>query len=203
HNLGETEGTTITPAEVEALRRQDPAPLLLDVRSALEFESERIEGARHIPLDALEARLEEIPGQAEVVVVCRTGVRATIAADLLARAGRRPRVMEGGMLGWRHARLPVREGRKRLAVDRPVQPTAGSVVLVGPGGGALVSPWFLVVPAFMGGGLTFAGATGTCGMALVLLKMPWNRPAAAPAEGPAAVCAAGGGAAAPPTCAAP
>ena len=71
----------------------------------------------------------------------------------------------------------------------------------------LVSPWFLAVPAFVGGGLTFAGATGTCGMALVLLKMPWNRPAAAPAtapaEGPAAVCAVGGGATPPPTCAAP
>src|SRR5262249_26483861 len=114
-----------------------------------------------------------------------------------------PQVMEGGMLAWRRARLPVREGRKRLPVDRQVQLIAGSLVLVGTALAAFVSPWLLVGPAFMGGGLSFAGATGTCGMALVLLKMPWNRRAAAPAEGPAAVCAAGGGATSPPACAAP
>jgi rhodanese-related sulfurtransferase len=201
HNLGESEAVTITPAEVRSVRQQNLAPLLLDVRSALEFGSERIEGARLIPLDELEARLDEIPGQAEVIVVCRTGVRATIAADVLARAGRRPQVLEGGMIAWRRARLPVREGRKRLAVDRQVQLIAGSLVLAGVALGTLVSPSFLIVPAFVGAGLTFAGATGTCALALVLLKMPWNRPETVSAEGPAAVCAAGGGA--PATCAAP
>jgi sulfur dioxygenase len=201
HNLGERDAPTITPAEVQSLRQRDPAPFLLDVRSALEFGSERIERARLIPLDELEARVDEVPGQAEVVVVCRTGVRATIAADVLARAGRRPRVLEGGMIAWRRARLPVREGRKRLAVDRQVQLIAGGMVLTGVALGTLVSPWFLTIAALFGAGLTFAGATGTCGLALVLLKMPWNRPVAVPTEGPASVCAAGGGA--PATCAAP
>ena len=105
------------------------------------------------------------------------------------------------MVAWRRARLPVREGRKRLPVDRQVQLIAGTMVLTGVALGALVHPWFLVIAAFFGAGLTFAGATGTCGLALLLLKMPWNRlPAGLPA-GPAAVCAAGGGTAS--TCAAP
>jgi hypothetical protein len=56
-----------------------------------------------------------------------------------------------------------------------------------------VSPWFLAAAAFFGGGLTFVGATGTCGLALLLMKMPWNRPLASPSEGAGAVCAAGGG----------
>jgi rhodanese-related sulfurtransferase len=175
--------------------------LVLDVRSALEFEGERIEGARFIPLDELDGRLDEIPDQAEVIVVCRTGVRATIAAEMLARAGRRPRVLEGGMMAWRRARLPVREGRKRLPVDRQVQLIAGGMVLIGIALGTLVNPWFLAISAFFGAGLTFAGATGTCGLALLLLKMPWNRPLPAAPSGPVTACAASGGATA--TCAAP
>lgn len=204
HNLGEADAATIAPGELQALRTAGPAPFLLDVRSALEFESERIEGARLLPLDQLDARLDEVPEQQDVVVVCRTGVRATIAAESLARAGRRARVLDGGMQAWRRAGLPVREGRKRLPVDRQVQLIAGSMVLAGVVLGTLVNPWFLAVSAFVGAGLTFAGATGTCGMALLLMRMPWNRPSALPpAEGGGAVCAAGGGSAPAPTCAAP
>jgi rhodanese-related sulfurtransferase len=201
HNLGERDAPTVAPRELQALRQQAPRPLVLDVRSAIEFEGERIEGAHLVPLDELESRLNEVPDQAEVAVVCRTGVRATIAAELLAREGRRPRVLEGGMIAWRRARLPVREGRKRLPVDRQVQLIAGSMVLTGVALGALVNPWFLAIAAFFGAGLTFAGATGTCGLALLLLKMPWNRPRPGPGDAPPAVCAVGGGATA--SCAAP
>jgi glyoxylase-like metal-dependent hydrolase (beta-lactamase superfamily II) len=201
HNLGEVDTPTIAPRELQALREREPAPFLLDVRSGLEFEGERIEGARLIPLDELEGRVDEIPDQPEIVLVCRTGVRATIAAEVLARAGRRPRVLEGGMIAWRRARLPMREGRKRLPVDRQVQLIAGVMVLTGVALGAFVDSWFLAIAAFFGAGLTFAGATGTCGLALVLLKMPWNRPGPASSVEPAAVCAAGGAATA--TCAVP
>jgi glyoxylase-like metal-dependent hydrolase (beta-lactamase superfamily II) len=201
HNLGEAEAATIAPRDLQSLLERDPAPVLLDVRSGLEFESEHIDGACLIPLDQLEARLDEIPERADVVAVCRTGVRATVAAETLARAGRRARVLEGGMNAWRRARLPLREGRRRLPVDRQVQLIAGLMVLAGVTLGLTASPWFLAIAAFFGAGLTFAGATGTCGLALLLMKLPWNRPAGPPSEGPGAVCAAGGGSAA--TCAAP
>ena len=202
HNLGEAEGTTIAPRELGTLLAQATPPFVLDVRSGLEFDGEHIEGARLIPLDQLDGRLDEVPEHADVVVVCRTGVRATVAAETLARAGRRARVLEGGMNAWRRARLPVREGRKRLPVDRQVQLIAGLMVLAGVALGLTVNPWFLAVAAFFGAGLTFAGATGTCGLALVLMKMPWNRRVAPPSEGPGAVCAAGGGSSTA-TCAAP
>jgi glyoxylase-like metal-dependent hydrolase (beta-lactamase superfamily II)/rhodanese-related sulfurtransferase len=201
HNLGEADAPTIGPRELQALRAQEPAPFVLDVRSAIEFDGERIEGARLIPLDQLDTRLDEVPDQVDVVVVCRTGVRATVAADVLARAGRRARVLEGGLIGWRRARLPVREGRKRLPVDRQVQLIVGVMVLASVALGTLVSPWFLAIAAFFAAGLTFAGATGTCGLALLLLKMPWNRRWPVPPEGPAATCAGGGAVTA--TCAVP
>jgi rhodanese-related sulfurtransferase len=201
HNLGEADAATIGAQELEALRRSGSGPWLLDVRSPIEFESERIEGARNVPLDALDARLDEIPEGVDLVVVCRTSVRATIAAESLARAGRRARVLDGGVQGWRRARLPLREGRKRLPVDRQVQLIAGSMVLAGVGLGLLVSPWFLGLAAFFGAGLAFAGATGTCGLAMLLMKLPWNASPVLPAETGGAVCAAGGSTT--PTCAAP
>ena len=200
-NLGEADTATITAPELHTLRQQGAAPLLLDVRSALEFESERIEGALNVPLELLDLRLDELAEDADLVVVCRTGVRATIAAESLARAGRRARVLDGGVQAWRRARLPLREGRKRLPVDRQVQLIAGTMVLAGVGLGLLVSPWFLGLAAFFGAGLTFAGATGTCGLALLLMKLPWNASPALPPEGSGAACAAGGAPAA--TCAAP
>ena len=50
------------------------------------------------------------------------------------------------------------------------------MVLTGVAFGAFVNPWFLAMAAFFGAGLTFAGATGTCGLALVFFRMPWNQP---------------------------
>ena len=198
HNLGEADATTIAPADLQALREEQRDTVLLDVRSRLEFEGSWIDGATNLPLEELDARVDEVPEQREVVVVCRTGVRATIAAEALARSGRRARVLEGGMQGWRRARLPMREGRRRLPVDRQVQLIAGSMILTGIALGTLVNPWFLGIAAFFGAGLTFAGATGTCGLARVLLRLPWNRPLAMSAEA-GAVCAASGAS----TCAAP
>ncbi|WP_245444211.1 YgaP-like transmembrane domain [Microvirga sp. KLBC 81] len=51
----------------------------------------------------------------------------------------------------------------------------GSLAFLGTLLGLLVSPWFLIVPAFVGAGLTVAGITGFCGMARILMRAPWNR----------------------------
>jgi len=53
--------------------------------------------------------------------------------------------------------------------------TAGLLVALGTLLAATVSPWFLIVPGFVGCGLIFSGATGSCGMATMLGMMPWNR----------------------------
>src|SRR5262249_62195672 len=84
HNLGEADATTIAPADLQALREEQRDTVLLDVRSRLEFEGSWDEGATHLPLQVVSARLDEIPEQREVGGVCRTGGRATIAAEALA-----------------------------------------------------------------------------------------------------------------------
>ena len=99
-----------TPAPELARRiAEGGAPLVLDVRSAGEFASGHVPGARNVPVDELPARLRELEGarDEEVVVSCERGPRAERARDLLREAGFRDvRRLEGDMSGWRSERLP-------------------------------------------------------------------------------------------------
>jgi rhodanese-related sulfurtransferase len=65
---------------------------------------------------------------------------------------------------------------------RQVQIAAGSLVFLGTSLGAFVSPWFLILSAFVGAGLVFAGVTNTCAMAMLLAKLPYNRQAVSTGE---------------------
>jgi rhodanese-related sulfurtransferase len=84
--------------------------------------------------------------------------------------------LAGGISAWKDAGLPVeRTAGAPLPIIRQVQIVAGSLVVLGTVLGATVSPWFLLLSGFVGAGLVFAGATGICGMAALLLKLPHNR----------------------------
>jgi rhodanese-related sulfurtransferase len=86
------------------------------------------------------------------------------------------RQLAGGILAWQQAGLPVEKDAKApIDVMRQVQITAGSLVMLGVALGWFVSPWFFILSAFVGAGLAVAGITNTCGMAMMLSKMPWNR----------------------------
>ena len=65
-------------------------------------------------------------------------------------------------------------GKKALSLDRQVRIAAGSLVLLGSLLVA-VNPWFALLSGFVGGGFLCAGLTDTCGMALMLGRMPWNQ----------------------------
>ena len=62
-----------------------------------------------------------------------------------------------------------------LPLDRQVQLTVGILIVLGVVLSMFVSSKFLALPLFIGLGLTFAGLTGTCGLAMMLAKMPWNQ----------------------------
>lgn len=149
--------------------------VLLDVRSPIEFETEHIAGSINVPLDVLDLRCEEVPRQGKLVIICRSGKRAERGAYTLMGRGFQPRVMEGGILAWRQAGLPIKEGKKRLPIERQIQLIVGSGVLSGVLLGAFVNPWFLLIPGFFGAGLTFAGLSGTCALGILLGKAPWNK----------------------------
>jgi len=58
---------------------------------------------------------------------------------------------------------------------RQVQIVVGSLSAVGAILALAVNTWFAILPLLLGCGLIFAGISGTCGMALLLARMPWNR----------------------------
>ena len=85
--------------------------------------------------------------------------------------------VEGGTLAWAAAGLPVVRGRKAVSLERQVRIAAGSLVAAGVGLGVFVHPALLGLAAFVGAGLVFSGVTDTCGMGVVLGRLPWNRAA--------------------------
>lgn len=148
----------------------------IDVRSEDEFKSGHVPGATCVPLDRIECGTAELPKDKLVILSCQSGKRSARARELLKAKGYDNLAeMEGGFSAWAAHGLPVNRSRKAIPVIRQVLLTAGLFVLSGTVLGLTVNPAFLAIPIFMGAGLTFAGATGWCGLAYVLERMPWNR----------------------------
>ncbi len=165
--------SSISPRELAA-RLNDPQPVkLIDVRTPIEFAEVHAVGARNMPLSELDAAAV---GDGPVYVICKSGSRAARACEQLCKAGCGEVFnVEGGTDAWVSAGLPVERKNVGLPLIRQVHLAAGSLVLAGVLLGLLVNPWFYILSGFVGAGLIFAGATGFCGMALLLAKMPWNQ----------------------------
>jgi len=150
--------------------------LLLDVRTPAEFAEAHIAGSVLHPLSDLDAAAVEklAAGKERCIVVCRSGNRARQAAEKLAGTVANLAVLEGGVGSWEAAGLPLVRGRKTISLDRQVRIAAGSLVVGGVLLGAFVAPWGYALSAFIGAGLIFSGVTDTCGLGMVLAKMPWN-----------------------------
>jgi rhodanese-related sulfurtransferase len=172
------------------------APLVVDVRLPAEYRAVHLEPSMSLPLDELARRRGELSRERELVLLCRTGARARLAAAEL--TGLRTRVLEGGIVAWQEAGHPVVEGKAHMSLERQVRIAAGALACTGGVLAVTVSPWFGLLPAFVGAGLVYAGVTDRCGMAMLLGKLPYNRGGADGAG--AGTCAAPVGAG---TCAAP
>lgn len=172
--------TTLSPSQVA-----NHEALLLDVCEPGEHEAAHIPGATNVPLSRLEGEAKGLDPNQAYVLACRSGKRARDAAERLGKLGfTRVSVLEGGIQGWEAAGLPVVRGSGVWSLERQVRTAAGSLVLVGAILGATVHPYAYGLSAFVGAGLVFAGVTDTCGMAMMLAKMPWNRGSGASCAGP-------------------
>lgn len=172
-----TQPTTLKPREVADLLAAGRA-VLLDIREPDEFVRRHVKGARLTPLASLASAPPEVSKGQIAIFTCRSGMRTAANCDRLAGLVDGPAfILDGGVEGWAAAGLPLVEDRKApLELMRQVQIAAGSLVLLGVLLGFLVHPGLFGLSAFVGAGLTFAGATGFCGMARLLAAMPWNRP---------------------------
>lgn len=150
---------------------------VIDVREFSEFNSERIADAQLMPLSNFEKHADEIDHTKPVYLMCRSGNRAKNAAAKLASKGFTDiHVIEGGMVAWTGANLPVVKGESNVwSLERQVRFTAGLIVLTGVLLSLFVSSYLIFLTAFVGAGLMFSAATDTCAMGMLLARMPWNK----------------------------
>jgi len=168
----------MTPDQLAAVLSQNPAPVLLDVRSGAEFRQVHVTGARNLPLDQLNeaAVTAHAAKDAPILLICQSGARSEKARVKLAELGFTQAVsIVGGTEACVTAGLPVERGEGVISLESQVRIGAGAMVFVATLLGAFVNPLWLVLSAFVGAGLVFAGATNFCGMGLLLAKAPWNR----------------------------
>lgn len=146
---------------------------ILDVREYPEWVQVHIPGSELVPLGQLKGDPQLGTIASEVLVLCRTGRRASEAAQLLEEASSvKARVIEGGIEAWQRAGQEIHKAEHGpISMERQVRIGAGMLMLLG-----LLVPRLRVVSWFVPVGLIFAGITDHCGMAKVLSHAPWNQP---------------------------
>lgn len=153
--------------------------IAIDVRTPAEFESKHISGSHNIPLDQLPAYTDEIAQLAKetpVILICQGGVRARKAADHLQGAGVPSlAILDGGISAWEAAGKSCKQGVQKWGMERQVRGVAGTLVLVGTLGGIFLWQPLTWISALIGAGLAYSAASNTCGMAMVLSKLPYNQ----------------------------
>jgi rhodanese-related sulfurtransferase len=113
--LKQPKPTTSLPIEIsvsQAAQEKDKGALILDVREPSEWVQFHIQGATHIPLGELPNRLNEIPKDREIIVVCRSGARSAQGRDILLNAGyTQVTSMADGLTAWQSQGLPTVSGQ--------------------------------------------------------------------------------------------
>jgi rhodanese-related sulfurtransferase len=163
-------------ARVQQLLRDDPGLRIIDVRSGGEFDGVHIPGAYNIPLDTLGEHVDDLADVSHrVVLICKSGARATQAHTRLSSAGKqRLHLLDGGMDAWEAAGGDVVRGTSTTwAMDRQVRLVAGSIALAGILASTVV-PSAKWLAGAVAGGLTFSALTNTCAMGNALARLPYN-----------------------------
>lgn len=171
--------TSMSPRQLHDQVQSGTSIELIDVRTPIEYREVHVSFARNVPLDQLDVAKfvqdRKDSGQ-PLYVICRSGSRGRQACEKFLAAGYTNVVnVDGGTQAWDQAGLPVVRGAKTMSLERQVRIAAGLLVLVGAALGAMGNPYGIGLAAFVGAGLVFAGITDTCGMGLLLARMPWNQ----------------------------
>ncbi|WNK00416.1 rhodanese-like domain-containing protein [Thalassospiraceae bacterium LMO-JJ14] len=171
---------SVSPPELKTLIDHQQV-ILFDIRGEDEFAAEHIPGAVLLPSDQIDNNLPLIVGDKDAVFYCSSGIRTENATPLINKSGiGKTSILTGGINAWRDNGLPVvagHVGSAGMSIARQVQLIVGVMILA-------LSAWTLVGPPqvayatmAIGAGLAFAGLTGTCALARIVLMMPWNRTA--------------------------
>jgi len=159
----------------------------IDVRSASEYATGHIPAAINIPMEQIESRMEDLRPDVPIVLICQGGVRARQVVRLIEPCGKDVVVLEGGTSAWIEAGFPlVSNVASRWSLERQVRLGAGAMVLLGVTLGLTLNPLWVYLAGFAGLGLTVAGLSNFCPMALLLGKLPWNQASHCKAPAPPA-----------------
>ena len=172
--------TTISPQQLAQLHDSGESLDLIDVRTPVEFRELHVEAARNVPLDQLDPQgvMQSRNGSRDkpLYVICQSGTRGEKACAKFRQAGFDNVVnVAGGTNACVDTDLPLVRGKKAMSLERQVRIAAGALVVLGVVFGWLTHPAFYWLSAFVGAGLVFAGVTDTCGMGMLLARMPWNQ----------------------------
>jgi rhodanese-related sulfurtransferase len=111
---GQAADTASLPAEItvkQAREKYDQGVFFLDVRTTEEWNTIHIPNTTLIPLDELSGRVDELPKDKEIVVVCRSGNRSKQGRDILKQAGfEQVTSMSGGVNAWSSEGYPTEAG---------------------------------------------------------------------------------------------
>lgn len=164
----------ISPSELKSLLEKREPVHLIDVRTPREFQEVHLTDAVNLPLDRMEP--ESLPTDGRpIIFICKSGMRGRSAAEKSSECRENVYNVDGGTDACIALEMPAVRGKKSISLERQVRIAAGSLVLIGVLLAYFAHPAFIFLSAFVGGGLVFAGVTDTCGMAMLLAKMPWNQ----------------------------
>lgn len=161
----------------EILGSKTEESCVLDVREPAEFRGEHLQNTENVPLSEI-LKHKKINQKADTIyLLCKSGKRSAEALKILtANTSQNFVCVEGGLDAWKEAKLPIEKQKTKVwALERQVRFTAGLLVVLGILLSQTLSPVFIWLSGFVGLGLIFAAVTDTCGMAMMLTKMPWNR----------------------------
>ena len=164
--------TAISPKELcDALKK---GAKTIDVRTPVEFREMHVDGAVNLPMDRLD--ISQFDKEETVYVLCQGGGRAGRTCAMFEAAGYNAVIkVEGGTLACEADGLSMVRGKKAVSLERQVRIAAGSLVLLGAVLSHFVAAPWIALSGFVGAGLIFAGVTDTCGMGMMLARMPWNQ----------------------------
>ncbi|MBS4430377.1 DUF2892 domain-containing protein [Pectobacterium punjabense] len=174
--------TPLAISPIQARKLLDEGAILIDIRQPEEYAREHIAQARLHPLNSSTGDvLPDNDREGRVVIFhCLSGMRSEQNAEILMQSvfPATAFLLNGGMTAWKKAGFPTEINDKQpIELMRQVQIAAGVLILSGVLLGYSVNSAFFLLSGFVGAGLLFAGVTGFCGMAKLLMKMPWNRAA--------------------------
>lgn len=164
----------ISPQQADKLVQEQQA-VLIDVREPEEYRSLRIPSALLQPLSVLALLPDDQDKDKPAIYFCRSGRRTGAHLETLDQRGHASTyIIDGGILAWQQAGLPVGHAEIPPSIMRQVHIVAGSLVLLSVLLGRAI-PAFHLLAGLVGAGLLYSGLSGQCGMAAVLQRMPWNK----------------------------